>query len=90
MTSHRSVVEEARFVDELAAIDPDVRRTDEALFYVKDVLARDPEVGIRTPVPGVWIAPIFLPTARGTGARPASIFYTVTETAVHLLSITLG
>jgi hypothetical protein len=42
----RSVIEEPRFTAELAAIDPDVRRTDEALRYVKDLLARDPSAGL--------------------------------------------
>jgi hypothetical protein len=34
MTTHRDVIEEDRFVRELAEIDPDVRRTDAALEYV--------------------------------------------------------
>jgi len=90
MASHRSVVEEHRFTAELAAIEPDVRRSDEALFYVKELLARDPEAGLPTSTPGIRVAPIILPVAEGSGWRPASIYYLVRPTAVHLLSITLG
>jgi hypothetical protein len=84
--THRSVVEERRFTDELALIEPDVRRSDEALFYVKELLARQPSVGLATSTPGILVAPIILPVADGSGW---SIYYVVRPNAVHLLSVTL-
>jgi hypothetical protein len=90
MPAYRSVVEEPRFVAELAAIDPNVRRTDEALYYVKELLARDPDAGISTATPGVKVAPIFLPLIGDQrGWTGASVFYIVRPATVHLVSVTL-
>jgi hypothetical protein len=89
MGDYRGVIEEDRFVRELGAIDPDVRRTDAALEYVKELLARDPDAGLKTSTPGVMVAPIILPSSGRAGWRPASIFYVVRPKAVHLISIRL-
>lgn len=83
----RTVVQEDRFRRELAAIEPDVRRTDEALFYVEHLVAREPWVGLPTRQPEVWIAPILLPS--GAEVVEASIFYTFDDQYVRLLSIRL-
>jgi hypothetical protein len=90
MTVHRDVVEDERFVRELAAIDPDVHRTDAALEYVKELLARDPDAGLKTRVPGIMVAPIVLPYGGRAGWQAISIFYAVTPTAIHLLSVIRG
>jgi hypothetical protein len=90
MTWHRDVVEEDRFVRELAAIDADVHRTDAALEYVKELLARDPEAGLKTSVPGIMVAPIVLPYGGKSGWQAVSIFYVVRPNAVHLISMRRG
>lgn len=75
---------------ELATIEPNVRRTDEALHYVKELLARDPSAGLPSQTLGVMVAPIFLPVSSDPSRwRPASIFYIVRPTTVHLISVTL-
>lgn len=90
MTQRRSVVEEHRFVEELAAIDDDVARTDEALFYVKEVLARDPYIGDPSSFNArIRRAPIILQLRESSNWRPASVYYVVREEAVHLVSIQL-
>lgn len=90
MSTRRSVVEEHRFARELAAIEPNVRRSDEALFYVKELLARDPSAGLETATPGIFVAPIILPLPGDRrGWRRARIYYLVRPRAVHLLSIRL-
>jgi hypothetical protein len=58
MTAHRNVVEEDRFVGELAAIDADVHRTDAALEYVKECSPANPDAGLTTSVPGIMVAPL--------------------------------
>ncbi len=81
----RSVVREHRFEVQLEAIESNVRRMDEALRYVEERLARAPESGIQTAVPGIWVAPVRVPR-RGELIR-ASIFYTFTSDHVHLRAI---
>lgn len=85
---HRTIVEESRFREELAAIEPDVRQTDDALRYVCELLARDAMVGMATFSPVVRVAPIVLPDADGH-RRDINIFYIVRETTVHLVSAKL-
>jgi hypothetical protein len=82
----RGVIFEARFEREAAAIDGDVRRMDEALRYVEQVLTVDPEFGLETATPDVWVAPIVFADTT-TGVQAASIFYTFTDTHVRYLSI---
>ncbi|MBB4664204.1 hypothetical protein [Conexibacter arvalis] len=85
---HRTIVEEARFREELAAIEPDVRRSDDALRYVYELLARDATVGMTTFSPEIRVAPIVLPDAAGR-RRDISLFYIVRDTTVHLVSAKL-
>lgn len=84
----RDVVHEERFEREAAEIQPDFQRMDEALRYVEEQLAREPESGIQTDVPGIWVAPVRVPH-EGRIAR-ASIFYTVEPERVRLQSIRLA
>jgi hypothetical protein len=84
----RTVVREPRFEAEATAIQPDVQRIDEALRFVEDQLARHPDSGIETSVPGIWVAPIRLP--RRGGVVRASIFYTFDPNFVRLQSIGLA
>lgn len=82
----RDVVFEARFEREAAAIDADVRRMDEALRFVEQVLTVDPQFGLKPSTLGVWIAPIVFADTT-TGVQAASIFYTFSDTHVRYLSI---
>ena len=88
MAAPRGIVREDRFEAEAAAIQPSVRRLDEALRYVEQQLARFPDSGIPSSVPGLWVAPIRLPTLGGI-AR-ASIFYTFDEQRVSFHSVRLA
>jgi hypothetical protein len=83
----RSVVYEARFDEEAAAIDSNVHRMSEALRYVEKVLALDPEFGIQTKMPLVWVAPMVFHAPTSSGAQGASIFYTFDDERVRCLSI---
>jgi hypothetical protein len=78
-------VREPRFEAEAQAIQPSVRRMDEALEYVEEQLARQPDSGIQSSVPGIWVAPVRVP-AGGRIVR-ASIFYTFENDHVRLQSI---
>jgi hypothetical protein len=81
----RTVVREPRFEAEARAIQPSVRRMDEALAYVEEQLAREPSSGIQSSVPGIWVAPVRVP-AEG-GIVRASVFYTFEDDHVRLHSI---
>ena len=84
----RDVRHEARFEQECAAIDADVRRMDDALRYVEQVLAVSPDFGIRSSrALNVWVAPIVFYKMTTSGATKASIYYTFDDTIVRLLSI---
>lgn len=81
----RTVVREPRFEEQLNEIESSVRRMDEALQYVEERLASSPDSGIPTSVPGLWVAPVRVPS-EGALIR-ASIFYTFTEDYVVLRAI---
>ncbi len=81
----RTVVRQPRFEREAAALQPNVHRMDEALRYVEAQLAREPESGIESSVPGIWVAPVRIP--RDGGIVRASIFYTFNDAQVQLQSI---
>jgi hypothetical protein len=83
----RNFVYEPRFEAEAAAIDSDFHRMDEAMMYVESVLRTDPEFGLQTAAPAVWVAPIVFPGETTSGAQAASIFYTFDDERVRLLSI---
>lgn len=84
----RTVVREPRFEAEAAAIQSDVERMDEALRYVEYQVARWPDSGIPSAVPGIYVAPVRVPRAgrivRGSG------FYTYTTDHVNFQSIRLA
>lgn len=84
----RTVVKQPRFEREADAIQPNVSRMDGALAYVEYQLARDPESGLRTSVPGIFVAPIRVPTA--SAIVRASVFYTFMGDYVWLQSIVLA
>lgn len=84
-----TVIKEHRFEEEAAAINPDIKRVDEALGYVEFQLARFPSSGIATDVPGIWVVPVQVPDDQGRVVR-ASVFYTFTGETVHLQSIRLA
>jgi hypothetical protein len=83
----RDFVYEPRFEAEAAAIDGDFHRMDEVMMYVEAVLRTDPEFGLQTSTPTVWVAPIVFPGETTSGAQAASIFYTFDDARVRLLSI---
>jgi hypothetical protein len=83
----RDFVYEPRFEAEAAAIDSDFHRMDEAMMYVEAVLKTDPEFGLQTVTPAVWVAPIVFPAETSSGAQAASIFYTFDDERVRLLSM---
>lgn len=81
----RGIVREPRFEREAVAIEPNVRRMDEALDYVERQLARWPETGIESSVPGIWVAPTRVPSGRRI--IRVSVFYTFDAQYVRLQSI---
>lgn len=88
MAVPRGIVREDRFGAEAAAILPSVRRLDEALRYVEQHLARFPDSGIQSSVPGLWVAPVRLPIP--SGIARASIFYTFDASHVRFQSVRLA
>lgn len=81
----RGIVREKNFEAQAAAIQPNVKRMDEAFTYLDAQLSADPRSGIESAVPGLWVALIRVPT--DTGIARASVFYTFTDTHVHYQSI---
>jgi hypothetical protein len=84
---HRDVRRAHEFTTDLAAIDADVRRTDEALRYVEELLAKLPTAGVpaRT-APGIWIAPLVF-SVDGITVE-VNVGYTFDDEVVELLSAT--
>jgi len=68
------VFHDRRFEDELSALRVDFDRLDDALRYVEQRVSEDPASGIQSPIPGIFIAPVRLPTENGLVQM--SIFYT--------------
>jgi hypothetical protein len=83
----RDIRREHRFEVECAAIDADVRRMDEALRFVEQVLSTTPDFGLSTRTLGIWVAPLVFLDGTSSGAQGASIFYTFDDRVVRLLSI---
>lgn len=81
-------MKQPRFEAEAASIQPNVSRMDGALAYVEGQLARDPESGLRTVVPGIFVAPTRVPAP--SGIVWASVFYTFMGDYVWLQSIRLA
>lgn len=83
----RGIVEEPLFVDELAVIERDARRSDEFIDGAKWVLARDPKRGTQVgPDSCVW----FLPMNDVPGMPSLILYYTFDEKMVYFLSIQLA
>ena len=87
MPPHRDVRHGHAFTRDLGAIDADVRRTDEALRYVEELLAVLPTAGVpaRT-APGIWIAPLVFSVHGRTVL--VNLGYTFDDRMVELLSAT--
>jgi hypothetical protein len=74
-----SIRYEKSFEEELAELG-NFYRIDEALRYIEQRLDESPESGIPTPIPGLWVVPVRLPT--DSGLTLVSIFYTYDGTDV--------
>ena len=83
----RTVVREPLFEQQFHAIEASTQRLDEALRYAEERTASAPQSGLPTKVPGIWVAPVRVPS-RGKIVR-ASIFYTFTKDHVHWQEIVL-
>jgi len=79
----RTIVESELYESQRVALDLDARRLDEALFGTTWALARDPEIGAETAVPGIRALGIRQPG----GLPELLIYYTWDATSVVLLSI---
>lgn len=80
----RDIIYSDRFQQELAEIEPNVKRTDEFLRGAEWLLARSPEAG--NPISrnsSVW----HLPRVDIPGLPPLAIYYTFSDRAVYMMSI---
>lgn len=68
------VFHEKTFEAQLNALRADADRLDDALSYVEHQLSEDPQTGLESAVPGIYVAPVRLPTEDGLVRM--SIFYT--------------
>jgi hypothetical protein len=79
MEKLRDIFRNQRFEQEVAAIEPNVKRTDEYLEGVEIVLARLPECGTRLGNSSVWFI--------SGWTVDLAIYYTFDDNKVVLLSI---
>ena len=79
MAKLRDVFRNARFEQEIAAIEPDVERADEFLEGAETLLARDPQIGHRLGNSHVYFIPGW--------TIDLNIYYTFDDDRVFLLSI---
>jgi hypothetical protein len=77
-----TIVEEHRFISELAALRPDPVRADEFVEGAKMVLARKPQSGEQISQ-DVWMIPM-------AKEEETAIFYRFDEETVYLISIRIG
>ena len=83
----RGIVEEARFAEDLAAIEPDAMRADEFIDGAKWILARDARQGTQVaPDSCVW----FLPMNDVPDAPSLILYYTFDQKQVYFLSIQIA
>ncbi len=87
MTGGRGVFWEKQCEDELAALQPDVRRVDEACRYIEGLTRFHPEQGLPTEYPGVRLVPVVLPVGGSLMPLEASAFYIYDDESVYVLSI---
>ncbi|MBI1899492.1 MAG: hypothetical protein HYS13_00080 [Planctomycetia bacterium] len=80
----RDIVYEPQFDDELAQIQPDFWRADEAMQGVEHLLGRFPQVGYQVQDSPVWYFPLLNPVE---DFPPVYIFYTFDDKQVFFLSI---
>ncbi|OGW78860.1 MAG: hypothetical protein A3C51_04405 [Omnitrophica bacterium RIFCSPHIGHO2_02_FULL_46_20] len=84
MVTLRTIVREKRFEEELAALEPDLKRADEFLRAVEWALARDPSAGEQIPQTPVHICS--MSSIRGNPPNLV-VYYTFNDDYVILLSI---
>jgi len=86
MANVRNVVSEPSFDKTREKVEPNLKRFDEAFAATEWMLARFPEAGRRTsPDSLVW----YIQVENDPGLRPAFVYYTFTDTHVHLLFVEL-
>jgi hypothetical protein len=79
VATHRTIVRAPRFEQELAAIESDVKRADEFLEGVENVLCREPQYGHRLGNSNVYFIPGW--------SIDLNVYYTFNDDMVFLLSI---
>ena len=79
MASLRTVIRNNRFEQELEAIEPDVKRADDFMIGVENVLAREPNCGHRLGESHVYFIPGW--------TVDLNVYYTFNDDEVFLLSI---
>lgn len=87
MAIGRGVFWEKQFEDELAALQPEPRRVDEARQYIEELTRFHPEQGLPTDYPGVRLVPVVLPVGGSLMPLEASVFYIYDDQSVYVLSI---
>ena len=77
------IIHEHEFEEQLAALVPDVERADEFTAAAEDLLSRLPRSGLPASRDGsVWGLPM-----SPLGGRQVTLYYTIDENSVTLLSI---
>ncbi len=79
MATHRTIVREPRFEQELSANEADIERADEFLEGVENILCREPQHGHRLGNSHVYFIPGW--------TVDLNIYYTFNDNEVFLLSI---
>jgi hypothetical protein len=79
MSKIREIIKEPRFEQEMAAIEPNVKRADEFLEGAETLLCREPQIGHRLGNSHVYFIPGW--------TIDLNIYYTFNEDYVFLLSI---
>jgi len=79
MANIRTIIKNPRFERELQALEPNVRRADEFLEGVEEILCREPQTGHRLGNSHVYFLPGW--------TIDLNVYYTFTDNEVILLSI---
>jgi hypothetical protein len=75
----RTIIRDARFEQEMAVIEKNVRRADEFLEGTETILSREPECGYQLENSNVWFV--------AGHTVDLALYYTFDEDNVYLLSI---
>jgi hypothetical protein len=79
MANLRTIIKDTRFEQEMEAIEADVKRADEFIEGVENILSRDPESGHRLGNSYVYFIPGW--------TVDLNVYYTFNDNEVFLLSI---